>query len=59
MSFESSLQEGLLGESVIVRWLNKKGCHVLPAYEIEQSHGKHSQNTPTSCPLIMGSRLKL
>jgi hypothetical protein len=40
MSFESSLQEGLLGESIIVRWLNQQGCHVLPAYEIEQSQAK-------------------
>ena len=40
MSFERSLCEGILGESIIVRWLNRQGCHVLPAYEIEQSHGK-------------------
>ena len=40
MSFEHSLREGLLGESIIVRWLNRQGCHVLPANEIEQSHGK-------------------
>ena len=40
MSFEDSLREGLLGESAITKWLNARGCSVLPAYEIEQSHGK-------------------
>ena len=40
MSFENTLSEGLAGESVITRWLNQQGCHVLPAYEVSQNRGK-------------------
>lgn len=40
MSFEAQLQVGRLGESKIAQWLIGRGFNVLPAYEIEISHGK-------------------
>lgn len=40
MFFEAQLKEGLAGESLIANWLKRKGWRVLPAYEVEQGHGK-------------------
>ncbi len=40
MSFEQQLQEGVYGEDLISRWLISRGCQILPAYQIEHSHGK-------------------
>lgn len=39
-TFSSRLQDGLLGEGKISKWLIGRGFNVLPAYEIEQSSGK-------------------
>ena len=40
MSFAANLVFGLLGESIIARWLNSKGWDVLPAYQVESEDGK-------------------
>ena len=40
MSFTQQLETGLAGESLIAKWLNRKGWRILPAYEIELNHGK-------------------
>ncbi len=40
MSFETKLKEGIYGEDLISRWLISRGCQILPAYQIEHSHGK-------------------
>jgi hypothetical protein len=40
MSFDETLARGRLGENLIARYLNARGCHILPAYEIEIPHGK-------------------
>lgn len=40
MSFEQTLKTGLIGEGEIARMLIDRGYSVLPAYQIEQSHGK-------------------
>lgn len=52
MSFEESLQVGLLGEQVIAQWLIRKGYQVLPAYEIELIHGKGPRLFTTEGPII-------
>lgn len=39
-SFDQALRRGRIGEGLIARWLNRRGWHVLPAYEIEIAHGK-------------------
>lgn len=39
-SFDRRLQEGKAGESLIARWLQRRGYSVLPAYEIEQPQFK-------------------
>lgn len=38
--FEESLAVGQMGEGEIARWFISKGYSVLPAYEVEQHHGK-------------------
>ena len=40
MSFIEQLRTGLIGEGEIAQRLIARGYSVLPAYEIEQSHGK-------------------
>lgn len=40
MKFVEALNEGLLGESEITKWLNSRGWDVLPAYEVEIDRGK-------------------
>jgi hypothetical protein len=40
MSFEQKLEAGLYGEDLISRWLIARGHQVLPAYQIQQNHGK-------------------
>lgn len=39
-TFETSLQEGRVGESRIATWLRSRGWHVVPVYEIEKHTGK-------------------
>lgn len=39
-TFYQSLQRGRVGESAIAKWLNSRGWHVLPVYEIEINEGK-------------------
>lgn len=38
--FKQTLEEGLLGEGHIARWLNRRGWNVLPAYQVELDTGK-------------------
>lgn len=38
--FREALDVGRVGESLISRWLQKRGCVVVPAYEIEINQGK-------------------
>jgi hypothetical protein len=40
VSFDRTLKEGLIGEGEISRMLIARGYIVLPAYQIEQQHGK-------------------
>jgi len=40
MSFEKQLAVGLYGEDLISRWLIRRGMQVLPAYQIQENHGK-------------------
>jgi hypothetical protein len=40
MSFESKLEAGLFGEDLISKWLIRRGNQVLPAYQIQENHGK-------------------
>ena len=40
MTFQESLHCGAIGESLIARWLNWRGWHVLPVYEVEAQSGK-------------------
>jgi hypothetical protein len=40
MSFAQSLETGLIGEGEISKWFTGRGYVVLPAYEVEMSHGK-------------------
>lgn len=39
-AFKQALTEGRAGESLIAGWLQRKGCNILPAYEIEQPQFK-------------------
>lgn len=43
MSFEQKLAVGRVAEGLIARWLQTRGSAVMPAYEIEKSHGKGPQ----------------
>ncbi len=52
MSFEVQLKTGMLGEGEISRWFMQRGWSVLPAYEIEQSHGKGPRLFQSSGQLI-------
>lgn len=38
--FEENLRQGQIGESIIAKWLRRRGWHVLPAYEKEIDNGK-------------------
>lgn len=38
--FRESLEFGKVGESLIAKWMRKRGHAVLPVYEVEQGHGK-------------------
>lgn len=38
--FDEKLRQGRLGESLIARWLMRRGFSVLPAYEVERGNGK-------------------
>ena len=40
MTFAQKLQMGKTGESVIAKWMNRRGFSVLPVYEIEQGKFK-------------------
>lgn len=40
MSFDDRLQEGLAGESLIAKWLLRRGWNILPAYEKIQHNFK-------------------
>ena len=40
MTFAENLETGRLGETLIARWLRRRGNFVVPAYEIEHQHGK-------------------
>lgn len=39
-SFNDTLHTGLIGESLIARWLNARRWNVLPAYQVEVDNGK-------------------
>ncbi len=39
-SFDSKLKYGQMGESLIARWLRRKGWAVMPVYEVELTAGK-------------------
>lgn len=41
--FRQSLASGHLAESAISRWLQRRGCGVVPAYEVETGHFKGPQ----------------
>lgn len=43
MSFERQLEVGRVAEGLIAKWLQARGSAVMPAYEIEKSHGKGPQ----------------
>jgi len=38
--FESALAFGQVGESLISKWLQSRGCSIFPAYEMETEDGK-------------------
>ena len=40
MTFAQKLQMGKTGESIIAKWMNRRGFSVLPVYEIEQGKFK-------------------
>lgn len=40
MPFAADLQAGRVGEGMIAGWLRRRGCYVVPAYEIDQDAGK-------------------
>jgi hypothetical protein len=42
-AFDRQLEIGRVAEGLIARWLQARGTAVLPAYEIEKSHGKGPQ----------------
>lgn len=50
--FDDKLKAGLLGESVIARWLIRRGYNILPAYEIEITHGKGPRLFTANAQLI-------
>jgi hypothetical protein len=43
MSFARQLEVGRVAEGLIASWLQARGTAVMPAYEIEKSHGKGPQ----------------
>jgi len=52
MSFNERLQEGLAGESVIARWMMRRGWTILPAYEKVQNNFKGPRILSSSGNLI-------
>lgn len=54
-NFEYQLQVGKIGESYIAKWLQNKGCNILPVYEKEINEGKgptlfKADRTTVICP---------
>jgi hypothetical protein len=43
LSFEEKRRKGLIGESVIAKWINARGSSVLPIYQVEIDAGKGPQ----------------
>jgi len=50
--FAATLQRGLLGESLISRWLIRRGCVVVPAYSVEVGTGKGPRVFAPQGPLV-------
>lgn len=38
LAFKQALEHGVIGESVIAQYWRRRGCSVLPAYEVEEGH---------------------
>lgn len=51
-SFAQTLETGRIAEGLIAQWLISRGAAVMPAYEIEQSHGKGPQLFTPSADLV-------
>lgn len=54
-NFEYQLSIGKIGESYIAKWLQEKGCNILPVYEKEIKEGKgptlfKADETKVICP---------
>lgn len=51
--FEQTLAFGQMGESAISRWLQSRGHHVFPAYQVEHQTGKGPQLFAASGDLVL------